>query len=98
MSDEDTKALIELAKDWVNILSITPLSPYQVAVAIEYTVPPDPNFKQASYKTATRWVKYVAILPRSSIVSHASLAALVLKIVRNVRESLIYDAELPALV
>lgn len=88
MSEQDTNSLVTLAKEWVNILSITPLHDNQYAVAIEYTVPPDPSFRQSQYKTATRWVKYVAILQAEDITSHASLAEAVLQIVKNVRRVL----------
>ena len=88
MSEQDTNSLVTLAKEWVNILSITPLPNNFFAVAIEYTVPPDPSFRQSQYKTATRWVKYVAILSPSEIISHASLAEAVLRIVKNVRRVL----------
>lgn len=88
MSEQDTNSLVTLAKEWVNILSVTPLPNGSFAVAIEYTVPPDPSFRQSQYKTATRWVKYVAILSPSEIISHASLAEAVLRIVKNVRRVL----------
>lgn len=88
MSEQDLQALVSLAKEWVNILSITKLSQDYVAVAIEYTVPPDPAFKQSQYKTATRWVKYVAVLPAATLETHATLTEAVLTIVRGVRRVL----------
>lgn len=91
MSEEDTNALVTLAREWVNILSVTPIASGHLAVAIEYTVPPDPNFRQSSYKTATRWVKYVAIFPYDTVASVSSLAASVLAIVRKVRRVLEHD-------
>lgn len=72
---EEIQLRANLAKEWVNILSITPLPltlptsaptsvpfPTIYAVSIEYTVPPDPLFKQSNYKTATRWVKDTVIV------------------------------------
>ncbi len=79
---------IDLAKEWVNILSINPLPDDYYAVAIEYTVPPDPKFEQSAYKTATRWVKYVLLLDKDTVFRRPDLDTYILNMVRGVREVL----------
>ena len=87
---------ITLAKEWVNILSITLLSPGSpdspdspaYAVAIEYTVLPDPSFKQSNYKTATRWVKDVVVVQAEPQFLEEAVARRVWDTVVGIRKAL----------